>query len=109
MSQLVALGELNIDESFEAVVRHLSFALATSINLFNPSTLFVCSRMFDLDPTLLDRLRDRTEGLALRPSFEVCRIERARGSKREGTIAGIIEYLTDARVQLDVPVSSGIQ
>lgn len=109
MARLVALGELNIDETLEAVARHLSFALATAINLFNPSTLFVCSRMFDLDPGLLDRLRERTEGLALRPSFDACRIERARGSKREGTIAGIIEYLTDARVQLDVPVSSGIQ
>lgn len=109
MAQLVALGELNIDESLEEVARHLSFALATAINLFNPSTLFVCSRMLDLDPGLLDRLRERTEGLALRPSFDACRIERARGSKREGTIAGIIEYLTDARVQLDIPVSSGIQ
>lgn len=109
IARLVALGELNIDESLEAVARHLSFALATAVNLFNPSTLFVCSRMFDLDPGLLDRLRDRTESLALKPSFDACRIERARGSKREGTIAGIIEYLTDARVQLDVPVSSGIQ
>lgn len=107
--ELVDAGKLSVEQDLKQVSQHLSFALATAINIFNPSTLFVCSRMFDLDPTLLDRLREQTELLALEPSFEACRIERARGSKREGTIAGIIEYLTDARVQLNVPVSSGIQ
>lgn len=109
ITRLVEAGELSVESDLEQVAQHLSFALATSINLFNPSTLFVCSRMFDLDAALLDRLREKTELLALRPSFEACRIERARGSKREGTIAGIIEYLTDTRVRLAVPVSSGIQ
>ena len=103
------MGDLAIGRELGQVTKHLAFALATSINLFNPSTLFVCSRMFDLDDSLLDRLREQTEGLALKPSFESCRIERARGSKREGTIAGIIEHLTHSRVQLDMPVSHGIQ
>jgi predicted NBD/HSP70 family sugar kinase len=107
--QLVRAGELTIGRELAQVTKHLAFALATSINLFNPSTLFVCSRMFDLDDTLLDRVRGQTERLALKPSFESCRIERARGSKREGTIAGIIEYLTDSRVQLAMPASRGIQ
>jgi predicted NBD/HSP70 family sugar kinase len=106
---LVGSGELSVGRELGQVTKHLAFALATSINLFNPSTLFVCSRMFDLDNTLLDQLREQTERLALKPSFETCHIERARGSKREGTIAGIIEYLTDSRVQLARPVSHGIQ
>lgn len=107
--RLVRAGELLVGRELGQVTKHLAFALATSINLFNPSTLFVCSRMFDLDDSLLDRLRELTEGLALKPSFESCRIERARGSKREGTIAGIIEHLTHSRVQLAMPVSHGIQ
>lgn len=101
--------QLSIDEELGQVTERLAFALATAINLFNPSTIFVCSRMFDLDAGLLDRLFEITEKMALKPSFEACRIERARGSKREGAIAGIIEYLTDSRVQVDVPVSHGIQ
>ena len=105
----VSRGELMIDAELDQVAGHLAFALATSINLFNPSTLFVCSRMFDLDESLLDHLRERTGRLALKPSFDICRIERARGSKREGTIAGIIEYLTDSRVRGGVPVSYGVQ
>ncbi|MFP6762356.1 MAG: ROK family transcriptional regulator, partial [Planctomycetaceae bacterium] len=94
--ECVRRGELTAGSELDKVTGHLAFALATSINLFNPPTLFVCSRMFDLDQSLLDRLREQTERLALKPSFETCRIERARGSKREGTIAGIIEYLTDS-------------
>jgi len=105
----VRSGELMIDGELDKVAEHLAFALATSINLFNPSTLFVCSRMFDLQESLLNDLRQRTERMALKPSFDICRIERARGSKREGTIAGIIEYLTDSRVRGSVPAACGIQ
>ncbi len=92
---------LSVGRELNRVTRHLAYALATAINLFNPSTLFVCSRLFDLDTGLFDRLVDQTGRLAMRPSFEQCRIERARGSKREGAVAGIIEHLTDSRIQFD--------
>ena len=92
---------LSVGRELNRVTRHLAYALATAINLFNPSTLFVCSRLFDLDTGLFNRLVDQTGRLAMRPSFEQCRIERARGSKREGAVAGIIEHLTDSRIQFD--------
>ncbi len=91
-------GDLNVADELQSVVRPLAFALVTTINLFNPKTLFVHSRMFDVDETFFDRLIERTALMALAPSFADCRIERARGSKREGAIAGIIEHLTDSRV-----------
>jgi len=97
----VAMGRLSVRRELNRVSRHLAYALATTINLFNPSTLFVCSRLFELDAGLFDRLIDQTSRLAMQPSFEQCRIERARGSKREGAIAGIIEHLTDSRIRFD--------
>ena len=54
--------------------------------------------MLDVDDAFFKRLIERTASTALAPSFADCRIERARGSKREGAVAGIIEHLTDARV-----------
>lgn len=96
--QQVKKGELDVTEELESVCRHLTFALVTTINLFNPKRLFVHSRMFDIDETLIDRLVERTKSLSLVPSFRDCRIERARGSKREGAIAGIIEHLADSRI-----------
>lgn len=95
----VTAGRLSVGRELNRVCRHLAYALATVLNLFNPSTLFVCSRMFDFDNGLLDRLVDQTSQLAMRPSFEQCEIKRARGSKREGAVAGIIEHLTDSRIQ----------
>jgi len=97
--RLASAGELSVMREVNQVMKYLALALTTAINLFNPSTLFIFSRMLDLDPALFDRLRDQVGGQALRPSFEHCRIERARGSKREGAIAGIIEHLTDSRVR----------
>lgn len=94
-------GRLSVTRELNKVMRYLANALATVINLFNPSTLFVCSRLFDLDAGLFDRLVSRTSELAMRPSFEQCQIERARGSKREGAVAGIIEHLTDSRIRFD--------
>ncbi len=101
--ELVRAGDLNVSEELEQVAQQFVFALVTTINLFNPQTLFVHSRMFDLDESLLERLIRQTEARALVPSFRQCRIERARGSKREGAVAGIIEHLTDSRVSAAAP------
>jgi len=95
---LVAANELDVAAELDAVSQQLTFALVTVINLFNPKTLFVHSRMFDLDALLFEQLIERTQAKALAPSFRNCRIERARGSKHEGALAGILAHLTDARV-----------
>jgi hypothetical protein len=41
---------------------------------------------------------DETSKRALGPSFADCQIIRARGSKRQGAVAGIIQYLIDSVV-----------
>tara|TARA_R110002095_G_C4249221_1_gene239835 strand:+ start:2935 stop:4080 length:1146 start_codon:yes stop_codon:yes gene_type:complete len=101
--KLVQAGELNVSEELESVCNQLAFALVTVINLFNPQTLFIHSRMFDIDASFFDRLIENTETKALASSFRDCQIQRARGSKQEGAIAGIIEHLTDSRISESNP------
>ncbi|MEQ8787745.1 MAG: ROK family transcriptional regulator [Pirellulaceae bacterium] len=88
------LGEM------DKVLGHLSLAMATIINLMNPSTLFVHTRMFDLADDVFDRLVEQTRRRALAPSFADCRIVQARGSKRQGAVAAMTEYLTDCLVPM---------
>jgi len=91
-------GEIDISEELDSVIPYLSTAVTMAINLFNPERLYVCSKLFDLGDHVLARLIEQTEARALRPSFNDCRITRARGSKPEGAVAAIIEHLTMSRV-----------
>lgn len=97
LQQDVACG-LSIKRELNEISEHLAFAVSTVISLFNPSTLFLSSQLFDLDADLFDRLIVTVSQQTLQPSFADCRIVRAHGSKRQGAIAGIIEYLTDSLV-----------
>ena len=90
---------LSVKRELAQVGRHLAFALATVINLFDPSMLLVHGRMFDLDRKLFDRIVRRARQIALKPSVDRCQIGRAHTSKRQGAVAGIIEHLTDARIE----------
>lgn len=96
-------GKLDIAAALSEVLHHLAFAVTMTINLFNPERVYVSSQLFDLGDHVLARLIELTEARALRPSFAGCRIVRARGSKREGAVAAIIEHLTDSRVQTIEP------
>ena len=95
---LLEAGELTADAELDRIGRYLAIGLAAVINLFNPSTLFVHSRLFSADKTLLQRLITETGKRALPPSFAHCRIVQARGSKRQGAIAAIIDHLTESVV-----------
>jgi predicted NBD/HSP70 family sugar kinase len=95
---LLEQGELTADAELDRIGRYLAIGLAAVINLFNPSTLFVHSRLFSADKTLLHRLIAETGKRALPPSFADCRIVQARGSKRQGAIAAIIDHLTESVV-----------
>ena len=99
IAEQVNTSEIDIRDELSEVLSHLSFALTTAVNLFNPERLFVCSGLFDLGDYVLDELIELTEARALRPSFDGCQISRARGSKLEGSVAAIIEHLTDSRVR----------
>ncbi len=95
---LLEEGALTADAELDRIGRYLAIGLAAVINLFNPSTLFVHSRLFSADKTLLDRLIAETGKRALPPSFADCRIVQARGSKRQGAVAAIIDHLTESVV-----------
>lgn len=101
--ELVQAGKLDVSAELGSICSQLTFALVTVINLFNPQTLFIHSRMFDIDDSLFDRLVEKTEARALASSFRDCHIERARSSKQAGAIAGIIEHLTDSRISESNP------
>jgi predicted NBD/HSP70 family sugar kinase len=77
---------------------HVAVAVAAVINLFNPSSLFVHGRVFTLDAGLFGRVIARAAERALKPSFADCRIVRARGSKRQGALAAIIEHCIESVV-----------
>ena len=85
-------------EALEQTCRYLAIGLAAVLNLFNPSTLFVHGRLFSADPTFFPRLVEETGRRALTPAFGDCRIVQARGSKRQGAVAAIIEHVFDALV-----------
>lgn len=97
---LAERGEYLPRRELERVLQHLSLGLATVINLMNPSTLFVHTRMFEIDNEAFDRLVEQTRRRALAPSFADCRLVQARGSKRQGAVSAMIEYLTDAMVPM---------
>ena len=93
---LARAGKLDLSAELRETARYLAVSLAAVINLFNPATVFVHTRLFDLDPTLFDAVVGRARQRTLPPSFADCRVIPAKGSKRQGAVAGAIQQLTDA-------------
>lgn len=93
-------GELGFDFELEAELEtlseYLAVGIAAVINLFNPASLCVHGRLFELDETLFAKVVRKTSERALAPSFADCQIVQARGSKRQGAVAAIVEHLFDA-------------
>lgn len=87
-----------ITQELHETARYLAVGVAAVINLFNPSTVFIHSRLFAAEPKFFDRIVEYTEKRALPPSFAQCRIVPAKGNKPQGAIAGIIQHLTNAVV-----------
>lgn len=90
-------GVLQPTAEFNEMLEYLSIGLAAVVNLFNPSHLFVHGRFLDANDGLFSHLVELTKRRALAPTIAECQIIRARGSKRQGAIAGIIHHLTSAR------------
>lgn len=101
--EMARAGEYVPGRELQRTRRYLAIGLAAVINLFNPSTLFVHGRLFELSGSVFPDLLDDTRARALPPSFADCRIVLARGSKRQGAVAAILEHLTEAVV----PVGAG--
>ncbi len=96
--ELTQRGELSAAAELESLCRYLAVGLAAVINLFNPSSLFLHGELLALDSDFFPRLIAETQRRALPPSFADCRIVQARGSKRQGAIAAIIEHLFESVV-----------
>jgi len=87
----------DFQQSIHTVAEYLAIAIAAVVNTFNPTSVFVHGRLlverkerFDL---VLERVRQRT----LTPLLAECTIIPTRSSKRQGAIAGIMHWLTEAR------------
>jgi predicted NBD/HSP70 family sugar kinase len=96
--RLARAGQINLEKDSKAVIAYLAIGLATVINVFNPSTLFIHGQLFDADDGIFARVLEQTSHRSLAPSFTDCQIIRARGSKRQGAVAGVIQYLMDSVV-----------
>jgi N-acetylglucosamine repressor len=96
--RLVRAGDLDLREECRELIRYLAIGLATVINIFNPSRLFIHGQIFDADEHLFGRVLEETRTRALSPAFADCRIVRAKGSKRQGAVASIIQHLMDSVV-----------
>ncbi|HEX4611707.1 MAG TPA: ROK family transcriptional regulator [Urbifossiella sp.] len=96
---LLKTGAVDLSVELRAAVKYLAVGVAAVLNLFNPATLFIHTRLFETDPALFDEVVRRAEARALPPAFADCRIIPAKGSKRQGAVAGIVRHLTDAVAQ----------
>lgn len=101
---LAARGELSLEPELELLKEYLAVGIAAVINLFNPASLFVHGRLFELDERIFPEVVERTRERALSPSFADCEIVQARGSKRQGAVAAMIEHRIDSLVPSEVGI-----
>lgn len=88
-----ALRRMAGDE-FERVVAGFARVMGAAINIFNPSTLILFSRVLSLDPHLFGRISDHVREYALVPNLERCQIIPTTVSFRNAAVAAIVDDLT---------------
>lgn len=77
---------------------YLALGVACVVNIFNPGTFYIYGQCFRELPHLLDLLVEKTRQHTLEPSFSACNFAHARGGELDGTIASVINSLTDSLV-----------
>ncbi len=93
---LVQSGRGPLAGELHETAKYLSIAVAAVVNLFNPTTVFIHSKLFAADDDLFQRVVDLTAKRALGPSFADCRILRAKGTKLQGAVAAAVQRVTNA-------------
>ncbi len=78
------------------VTEYLAIAIATVINVFNPTALFVHGTLLAGSEERFSRVLERVKQRALTATLADCIIRSTTSSKRKGAIAGIIHHLTQA-------------
>lgn len=94
--ELAKSGKIDLRDELNEVAGYVAIAVATVINLFNPATVFIHTPLFEIDPSLFELVQEKARKRALPPTQKECRIVQAKGRKRQGAVAGIIEHVTDA-------------
>ena len=93
--ELVKQGELDITPELDRTIEFLAIGVAAAINIFNPSNIFITSRLFDLREDVFVKVTEKAKARALKPSSASCEIERSKGNKYLGAVAGIINHLAN--------------
>ncbi|TWT79018.1 N-acetylglucosamine repressor [Planctomycetes bacterium CA13] len=83
-------------EALSEASQYLAMVIANVVNLLNPHRLYVNGRLFEELPWLLDHMSEQASQLALPLSFERCQFERAASSLIDGSIASVINHITDS-------------
>ncbi len=96
--QLAKSGNKQARQELERMCEYLAIGLAHIVNLLNPGTFFIYGRVFEELPELVTLLVKKTGQLALQPSMAACEFVLASCSLQDGTVASVINYLTDALV-----------
>ncbi|MEZ6133101.1 MAG: ROK family transcriptional regulator [Planctomycetaceae bacterium] len=89
-------GQLQAPEEVNRVSEYLAIALAATINLYNPSTVFVHNRLFSISEGTMQQVIRMARCRSLDPSFDGCRILAATATKSQGAIAAVVHQLTRA-------------
>lgn len=91
-------GDKQAMKELERMCEYLAIGLAHVVNILNPGTFFIYGRVFEACPELLNLLVEKTKKLALEPSMSACEFVLASCSLQDGTVASVINYLTDSLV-----------
>ncbi|APZ94268.1 ROK family transcriptional regulator [Fuerstiella marisgermanici] len=89
-------GELQAPQEVNRVCEYLAIAMASVINLFNPSNLLIHGGFPSISESILPQVIRMTQRRALAPSFERCEIKTAATTKQLAAIAAIVHHLTCA-------------
>ncbi len=96
--EMYRTGDTQVEIELEKMCENLALGVAYVINIVNPGKFYVYGRLFKEHPQLLDLLVEKAEHYALKPSFNSCKFEHASGGILDGTIASVINCLTDSLV-----------
>jgi N-acetylglucosamine repressor len=96
--ELATAGDDDVLQALNEMCAQLARGLACVVNIFNPGIFYIYGKCFQAAPQLLEVLTEETRRHALAPSFTACEFLPASGGELEGTVASVVNYLTESLV-----------